>query len=306
MDFDLLEEFLAVVEHGSILAAAEVLGTSQPTLSRKIRELEDSLGVLLLNRTSRGVSLTVYGAAFKEHAENLLRDHRRALDRLSSLKHGTHGHARIGLAPALSGYVPIAIDKLRRARPEVTFEILEGTYDTLVERTLKGEIDGALTMLPQGESIESLVVRSIGVEPVVIVADAKHPLSEVGGLRIESLENESWILMNRPRSIIDSFHQFASVKGLAAPKVSIETSSLDFLKSMLKHSHLLTALPRGAVHAELRDGTFRALALDDMPLVETAFVHRHGLLSPLVSEIVHEVQVAMRAFQGSGTSISNQ
>ena len=297
VDFDLLEDFLAVVEHGSILAAAEATGTSQPTLSRKIRELEDSLGVLLLNRTSRGVSLTVYGAAFQEHAESLLRDHQRALERLSSLKHGTHGHARIGLAPALSGYLPMALNKLRRLRPEVTFEVLEGTYDTLVQRTLKGEIDGALTMLPPGESIDSLAVRNIGSEPVVIVADAKHPLGKAQGITIESLENESWILMNRPRSIIDSFFQLAGAKGLVTPKVSIETSSLDFLKSMVKHSELLTVLPKGAVYAELEDGTFRALEVADMPLVETVFLHRHGVLAPLVTQVVDEVQLAMRSLQ---------
>ena len=68
MDFEILEEFLAVLDHGSILAAAEAKGISQPTLSRKIRELEDSLGVLLVNRTSRGISATLYGAMFKQRS----------------------------------------------------------------------------------------------------------------------------------------------------------------------------------------------------------------------------------------------
>ncbi len=299
MDFDLLEDFLAVIEHGSILAAAEATGTSQPTLSRKIRDLEDSLGVLLFNRTSRGVSLTVYGTAFQEHANKLLQDHQSALEGLSALKHGTQGHARIGLAPALSGYLPIALNKLQQERPEATFEVLEGTYDTLVQRILKREIDGGLTMLPPDESVEALAVRSIGSEPVVIVADAKHPLGSVSTVDIRSLTDESWILMNRPRSIIDSFYQLAGAKGLTTPKVSIETSSLDFLKSMVKHSTLLTALPKGAVHAELSDGTLVALPVDDMPRVETVFLHRHGVLPPLVSQLVQEVQATMRTLQAS-------
>ena len=251
LDFQQLKDYLAVVEHGSILAAAEATGASQPTLSRKIRELEDSLGVLLLNRTSRGVSLTVYGETFKQHAERLLREHQLLHDELRALKNGTHGHARLGLAPALSGYLPKVIDQLRHANPGVTFEVLESTYDLLVEKTIQGEIDGAFTMLPPGESLESLAVRTIGREPVVVVADASHPLRDAARIRIESLKEESWILMNRPRSIIDAFYQLAKEQGLESPNVSIETSSLEFLKSMIRHSGLLSVLPKGAIYTHL-------------------------------------------------------
>ena len=152
VDFEMMESFLAVLEHGSILSAAEATGTSQPTLSRRIRELEDSLGVPLLNRTSRGTTPTVYGVHFRQHAEKMLRDHRLGLDDLRALRNGTHGHARIGMAPALSGYLPGAIATLQETRTGTSFEVMEGTYDSLVSRTLKGEVDGAFTMLPPGES----------------------------------------------------------------------------------------------------------------------------------------------------------
>ncbi|MEM1436347.1 MAG: LysR family transcriptional regulator [Pseudomonadota bacterium] len=299
MDVELLEGFLAVVEHGSILSAAEASGVSQPTLSRKIRELEDSLGVLLFNRTTRGVSLTVYGETFQAHAEGLLRDHRRVLQQLSALKNGTHGHARIGLAPALSAYLPTAISRLLKVTPEVTFEVLDGTYDALVHRILKGEIDGALTMLPPGESVESLAVRRISSEPVVILAGKGHRHSERAGIGIEALKDDAWILINRPRSIIDYFYQFVGARGLAAPKVAIETSSLEFLKSMVERERLLTVLPRGAVLAELRAGTFTVLDVGEAPAVETAFVSRHGVLPPLVTQLVQEVEAAVRADQAA-------
>ena len=294
MDFELLEDFLAVLEHGSILAAAEATGSSQPTLSRKIRELEDSLGVLLLNRTSRGVSPTVFGSTFKQHAEKLLQDHQRTLDELRALKSGSHGHARIGMAPAFSGYLPLVINKLRASKPGATFEVVEGTYDTLVQKTLKGEIDGAFSMLPPGESVESLAVSKIAKEPVIIVADAQHPLSKKKGIQLDDLEKEAWVLMNRPRSIMDGFYQIASDRGLHAPHISLETSSLDFLKSMIRDSSLLTLLPRGAVVAELHGGRFSALDVQGLPKVEIAFIHQHGVVSPLTSQIVHEVEATVK------------
>ncbi len=297
MDFELLENFLAVLAHGSILAAAEATGTSQPTLSRKIRELEDSLGVLLLNRTSRGISPTVFGSMFKQHAETLLRNRQLALDEIRALKSGVHGHARIGLAPAFSGYLPGVIRSLREHRSGVTFEVIEGTYDALVQRTLNGEIEGAFTMLPPGESVESLAVKPLSYEPIAIVADSDHPLLAIEGLRPENLEHEAWIVMNRPRSIVDGFQQLASEQGLSPPHIAIETSSLDFLKSIVKGSRLLAALPRGAVYAELSNGSLTALNLGPLPSVQTAFVHRHGVMSPLITEIVHQVEVALRSLR---------
>jgi DNA-binding transcriptional LysR family regulator len=289
MDLDLLEDFISVLQHGSILAAAEAKGRSQPTLSRRMRELEDSLGVLLLNRTSRGITPTVYGKIFQQHAEQMLRDHQIAVDDIRALKQGTHGHARIGMAPAFSGYLPSVIRKHIDEQPGLSFDVVDGTFDTLVEKTLKGEIDGAFTMLPPGESLESLAVTSIGKEPIVVVVDRNHVLAGSPAVSIGDLEDELWIVMNRPRSILEAFHQLASERGLTSPKVVIETSSLDFLKSSLRGSSLLALLPQAAVQLELADGTFKMLDVEGLPIAETVFVHRHGVLPPLVLQLVHEV-----------------
>jgi len=294
LDLDLLEDFLTVLEHGSILAAAEASGANQPTLSRKMRELEDSLGVLLLNRTSRGVSPTVYGSMFKQHAEELLRGRQLALDEIRALKSGAHGHARIGLAPAFSGFLPRVIHLLREQKPGVTFEVIEGTYDTLVQKTLRGEIEGAFTMLPVGESVESLAVKSLVDQPVVVVASPQHALLAEASLSTARLVQESWIVMNRPRSIVEGFNQLAADLGFDAPRIAIETSSLDFLKSIVGGSALLTALPVGAVYEELNSGVLKSLNLKGLPSVKTAFVHRHGLMPPLITEIFHEMEAVVR------------
>lgn len=296
MDFELLEDFLSVLEHGSILAAAEARGVSQPSLSRKIRDLEDSLGVLLLNRTSRGVSPTVYGTAFKQHAEQMLHDYRLSLDELRAIKSGVNGHIRVGMAPALSGYLPDVICQLEQARPGVTFEIVEGTYDTLPQKTLNREIDGAFTMLPPGESIEMLVQRKIADEPIVVVADAGHT-ALAGAVSVEALGQAGWIVMNRPRSIIDAFHHMAHALGLELPRIVLETNSLDTLKSMLRRMPLLAAVPRGAVRQEIADGSFTVLDVAGLPQVETAFIHRHGVLPPLVQALVHEMERVTAATQ---------
>ena len=101
--------------------------------------------------------------------------------------------------------------------------------------------------------------------------------------------------MNRPRSILDAFQALARNRGMEAPNVSVETSSLDFLKSLLKGSTLLAALPRGAVHVELAGGSLKSLEMADLPRVEVAFVHRHGVMSPLTTQILHQVEELVRS-----------
>ena len=108
--------------------------------------------------------------------------------------------------------------------------------------------------------------------------------------------------MNRPRSIVDGFYQLADEQGLPIPHIAIETSSLDFLKSIVKGSMLLSALPEGAVHAELNDGSLRALDLGKMPSVKTAFIHRHGVMPPLVTEIVHEMESLLKSRSDASNS----
>lgn len=295
MDLTLFEDFLAVLEHGSILAAAEAKGTSQPTLSRRIRELEDALNAPLLNRTPRGISATVYGTLFRRYAEQALQDHRAALEELRGLKSGEHGHARIGMAATFSGYLPTVISRLQANRPGATFEVVEGTYDALVQKILKRDIDGAFTMLPPDESLELLAVTNLGDEPLAVVVNKDHPLTRQASISLDGLGEEAWVVMNRPHSVRDGFLSFTSAHGLASPNITVETSSLDFLKSMLKHSNLLTVLPRGAVYSELVDGQFTALDVTELPTVRMAFVHRHGVLPPLVMQIVFEVEATIKS-----------
>lgn len=295
MDLTLFEDFLAVLDHGSILAAAEAKGTSQPTLSRRIRELEEALNVPLLNRTTRGISATVYGTLFRRYAEQALHDHRVVIEELRGLKSGAHGHARIGMAATFSGYLPLAVSSLQTTRPGATFDVVEGTYDALVQKILKRDIDGAFTMLPPDESLELLAATNLGDEPLVVVVKEDHPLTRQAVVHFESLGEEAWIVMNRPHSVRDGFLAFADALGLASPNVSVETSSLDFLKSMIKHTNLLTLLPRGAVHTELVEGQFKALNIPELPKVRMGFIHRHGVLPPLVMQVVFEVQAAIRS-----------
>ncbi len=289
MDIRDLEEFLAVLEHGSILGAAEERGVAQPALSRRIRALEQSLGVQLLARSSQGATPTVYGTLLEQHARLVLRDRQRALDELQSLRDGVQGHARVGVAPALAGLLPGAIERLSKDRAGLSFTVVEGTYDALVRDLRAGEIDGAFSLLVPGEGHEGLTVRRLVEDPILVFCNPKHPLRRKRKLAFSALAEERWALISRPRSIIDMFRSIATAQGIDSPRLCVETDSLDVLKSLVLHQHFLTALPRGAMKLELELGHVATLAIGALPKMAAGFLHRQEVLPPAVALLADEV-----------------
>ena len=290
MDIRSLEEFLAVLEHGSILGAAEALDLAQPGLSRRIRALEQELSVPLLTRSSQGVTPTVYGELLERHARLVLHDRQRALDELQAMRDGVVGHGRVGVAPALSGILPGAIDRLTRDRSGLTFSIVEGTYDTLVRDLRKGEIDGAFTLLIPGEEHEGLTVRTLAQDRVYIFCNADHPLRKKKSVPLSALANHRWALINRPRSIPEMFRRIAASHGFEAPRVCVETDSLDLVKSLVITGSFLAAVPGGAMALEVEQGRIFRLAVDGLPTLATGFLHRQEVLPPAVSLLLEEVE----------------
>jgi DNA-binding transcriptional LysR family regulator len=289
MDIRDLEDFLAVVEHGSILGAAEQRGLAQPALSRRMRALEKSLDVQLLTRSSQGVTATVYGSLLERHARLVLRDRQQALDELQALRDGVEGHARVGVAPALSGLLPSAIERLSEDRPGLTFTIVEGTYDSLVQDLRTGEIDGAFTLLVPGERNDGLTVHRLAEDPVLVLCHPEHSLRRKRKVSLPALAHERWALISRPRSIIEMFRKVAAAHGLDSPRICVETNSLDLLKSLVLRESFLTALPRGAMQSELELGLVATLAINGLPTLAAGFLHRQEALPPAVELLLEEV-----------------
>jgi DNA-binding transcriptional LysR family regulator len=294
MDIRDLEEFLAVLDHGSILRAAEEIGLAQPALSRRMRALEKSLGVPLLARSTRGVTPTVYGDLLARRARLVLRHRQQTIDELRSLRDGVTGRARVGIAPALASLLPRAIERLSEQRSGLTFTVVEGTYDSLVRGLRVGDIDGAFSLLVPGELHEGLAVRPLIEDKVMILCNPTHRLRRRRKLQLDDLREERWALMNRPRSIIDMYRTIAASRGLESPHISVETDSLDLIKSLVLRSSFLTALPGGAMRSELEAGQVAALAIADLPAVTAGFLHRQEVLPPAVELLLGEVDSLLR------------
>lgn len=165
-DWHLVPAFLAALEHGSLLGAARALGASQPTLGRHITELEHQLGVVLFERTGRGLrptetaqTLAAAARAMEAGASALRRQVRGAESALA-------GSVRLTASqPVASGLLPPLLARLRAALPQVQLELVSSNE---VTNLLRRDADIALRMVQPDQA--SLIARRVGKVTIGVVA----------------------------------------------------------------------------------------------------------------------------------------
>src|SRR4051794_37690513 len=134
-----LNVLVAVVEHGSMVRAAEHLSISQPVVSKAIADLEELLGVQLLDRGPQGIEPTIYGRALVKRSVSLFDDIRTSISELEHLADPTAGVLRIGTTEAFSTtLLPAIINRLSRQYPRLVFDIVLADSTTLLDRDLRG------------------------------------------------------------------------------------------------------------------------------------------------------------------------
>jgi DNA-binding transcriptional LysR family regulator len=157
-DWSLIRSFLAALEHGSLLGAARALGSTQPTLGRHIAELEGQLGVVLFERTGRGLLATEMAVRLADSARAMEGNAHELVRSVSGAKAGVTGTVRITASQPVACFVlPPVLARMRAALPEVQVELVSSNE---VSNLLRREADIALRMVQPDQS--SLVVKRIG------------------------------------------------------------------------------------------------------------------------------------------------
>ena len=212
IEFRHLRYFTAVADARSFRAAAQQLHVSQPPLTRQIQQLEELLGVVLLERQPRGVELTAAGAVFLEEARNLLVLAEQALDRTRMAAHGQLGRLDIGVyGSAVFDVIPRVIQAFRVAHPkvEVVLHNLDraGQIKALRERRLTVGFNRFFVEEPD------LVWDVVLAEQLNVALPAHHPLAGRAQLTLAELSGEPMVAYPRsPRpgfidQVLGLFHR---------------------------------------------------------------------------------------------------
>jgi DNA-binding transcriptional LysR family regulator len=235
MELRRLRYFVAVAEELHFRRAAQRLHLAQPALSQQVRKLELELGVELLHRTKRGVSLTTAGATFLGEARLLLRHADEAARSAREAGSGKTGRLRVGrLADAVPAVVPRAIAAFAARYPGI--EIVPETVQAVraVEDVRGGRLDVALVGMPV--AADGLKVVRLAQEGTVAAVADRHVLSGRPSIPIAALEQTPLVLL--PRATNPSFHDAVIA---AFRSAEIAPTLLDPTQADVEHALLLVA-----------------------------------------------------------------
>ncbi|MBJ3774640.1 LysR family transcriptional regulator [Acuticoccus mangrovi] len=234
---------IAVAEHGSLRAAAERLGISQPALTKAVLRLEDEVGAPLLERGSRGVTFTTYGEVLLRHARVVRASVREAREEIAALKQGLAGRVRIGAGPSWQRRVlPEVIAAFREDWPLVRLEVVGGMDDQLKARLREGELDIVLAAIASPAPIEpDLTGRALIDDEYQIIARATHPLARretpVG---LAELLTHPWILPGRTSLMVQRLTAIFHGHGLPAPDAVVETDIAPLKMALMREADYLS------------------------------------------------------------------
>jgi DNA-binding transcriptional LysR family regulator len=235
---------VAIADHGSVLRAAEHLHLAQPAATRGLRELERILDVQLFTRGPRGMTPTLFGEAFTEHARAVLAELRRAGERITGLADAQVGTVTIGTLLAGSNVLlPRAIAALKAARPGITVIVQEATFDAQVPRLLDGEIDLILGRLNPIDDLRGLRQITLYGEPVRLVARHGHPARSRPGLGLRDLTGYPWVLPLERTALRHELEQVFRDQGLRLPSDLVECTSILTVRTLVRDTDMIAALP---------------------------------------------------------------
>jgi LysR family transcriptional regulator, regulator of abg operon len=297
MTLQQMTDFIAVVQHGSLHAAARATGQAQSSLSKSLRRLEESTGAPLFVRHARGVQLTESGSCFLAHARPAVAEARRAREAVAQLRDQRHGQVSYGISTAPSLLLaPAAVTRFRQRFPQVALRSHAGLHHTLAPLLREGIIDFAICPVPGEDAAGEFAVKDLLPSAMAMVARAGHPLA--GARRLRQLKGQRFVV-GGPRGLPGAgiFDVFDAA-GLGTPAVELQTDTpLDTL-AMVASSDCLGLVPAALLgHGFFRGAVVPLPIQEPLPVYRVGLFQRHGVpLTPAAQALAGQFeQEAARA-----------
>jgi DNA-binding transcriptional LysR family regulator len=276
MELRHLRYFVAVATELHFGRAAKLLHISQPPLSTQIRALEDELGVRLLHRTRRQVSMTHAGKAFLQDARQILARAEQAILTARRAARGEIGELVVGfISVADYNLLPLVLREFRRRYPLVTLSLRELTTDAQIAELLEGRIDVGFLLPPVSEStIESVPILR---EPLIAAIPEHHQLAKIpGAIPLASLSSAPFIMT--PRHMAPGLHDdivsFCHSAGFS-PQVIQEAVQMQTVISLVSADMGVALIPESLQNLQ-RTGVVYKRLKEKSPLTEIRLAWRAG------------------------------
>ena len=236
-----LRYLVAVADTRHFGRAAAKCFVSQPTLSAQLRKLEEYLGIQLIERRPRRVTLTQAGEEVALRARNMLEIGDSIVTLAQTRRDPLAGQLRLALLPTIGPYLlPLVALKIRKALPRLELMLYEYQTVPMLERLHNGEIDVGILALPIHD--EGIATRELYEEPFVLALPEAHRLTARAHARTEDLEGETLLLLDDGHCLRDQALAVCARSGVQE-KQDFRATSIETLRQMVVAGVGVTLLP---------------------------------------------------------------
>ena len=294
---DKLEYLIALAREEHFGRAAETCGVTQPTLSAGIKQLEETLGVLLVQRGSRFIGFTPEGQRTLDWARRIVGDSRAMRQEITALKKGLNGRLKIAAIPTALAMVAAITTPYRARHPDVRFTILSQTSIQILTNLENLEIDAGITYL-DNEPLGRVSTIPLYQERYLLLTSPDAPLGNREKVNWAEVAKVPLCLLTpdmQNRRIIDDLLRSAG----GDPQPTLESNSVVVLFAHVRTGRWATIMPSKLAETLGLTDTIRAI-----PIVEPEAVHTIGLvvparepMTPLTAALVAESKRMAAALQ---------
>ena len=241
-----LEYLLAVANCGSFSKASEICFVTQPSLSMQIKNLEEELGEVLLDRSKKPVVPTQVGALVVEKAKEALLAYNNVKECVAELKGSVAGKLRLGVIPTIAPYLlPRFVHTFGERYPNVELEIREMITPDIIRAMDSDELDAAL--LAGGTCPDRITEQELFDDRFYAYVSPENPLSARTNLRIEDIYGKDLILLSEGHCLRDQIIELCGTNRLHELPYTFRSGSLETIMRLVDTTSMLTIIPEMAL-----------------------------------------------------------
>jgi DNA-binding transcriptional LysR family regulator len=263
LNLHLLRMFATVVRTGSFSRAADVLHTSQPAISKGVRDFELQIGCRLLDRTPKGVRPTREGLALMRHAEILFATEREAEEEMRSLRSLDEGSLRIGASTTIASYIIAEyLGAFHHAYPNIDLNIVSANTREIADLMIAHEVDIALVEGPVKD--ENLIAEPWQNDAMELIVGSKHPFASAKAPITAAAMASETLIVREP----GSGSREVVLKSLAdlgiEPRRTLEIGSTEAIKEAVAVGLGVAIVSRAAVTDQVAQSRLKIISIRDV------------------------------------------
>lgn len=239
-----LRAFLSVVDNGNLKAAADKIGLTQPSITKRLHNMEADIGGPLFDRSGRGMTLTSAGKKFYQRAKRIEQEYLQAREEIQNLSGAGLDVLRVGAGPLFHlRYVPAVFNLLHKEFPSVQFELHADTNEKTIPLLQEGLLDIALGILDHPADEMGLQAIPITDVEQAVILPPQSTLSNKKHLTFREVHKLSWILYGGDKSNEQWLVQYFTKNNLGSPSIVLRTSSFSTGLEMVKFGKFAMMAP---------------------------------------------------------------